>query len=653
MALLWCCCWSTAQAVDAAAADVDAAISAFAAAAAPGPARAAALARLAAFDDARVTRILLDALQQASGEPFAVRVLDAIGERPRSGVIEPLAEVLQRAGAAEPTRAAAAAAIARQGNRGIDLLLDLVRADGTDADVRVASMRGLAAAGDERAWRGLAPLALRGSTADRLIVLRLLDPAHGVAAVTQARLRLLQDSDPLLAAVAWRQLAGEGHAKARTAFEDLLERVGQSPSAAVRAELLQGLGHGLPADAYREFVRLAQDELPLVQTALRMVAGPLAADADFVRWLLAEVLDSKVASERKVALAIVAKAPVAVLQPLIDKVRAGLAHPTSESVDLALALGDLLAKDARWPDDVRRLLGAADPALRTAGFALLCDLGVGNAIEQAQHIVTAKEWELRSVAYRYLTRYRALASIPILIARVDKEDGRLEVELNNALFALTGVRCWRRTEWDAWWRKNQKTHALPDAATVAAGGDSVGGSTAAYYGIPLVSKRTVFLLDTSGSMMQKVGTDRQRTRLSEAVRQLRNVVEALPADQLFNVMVYAGDVHAIWTAMHKATADDRKLALDLLAKVGIGPGGTNIHAALELAFQDADVDTIYLLTDGEPTVGMIVDIGELADQVRRWNYSRQIVVHGIAVGGHSALLQRLAAESGGQYVVAR
>jgi len=620
-----------------------------------GAERRAALDQLAKFDDARVTAALLAELERAGNDTFAVQVLDAIGQRPRPDAVPALQAALQRAGSPPPVQKAAATAIARQGNRGIDWLLELVRADGDAVriDVRVASALGLAAVGDDRAWRGLAPLALRGSTPERQAVLRLLAPAHDVGAVTQVRLRLLLDGDPVLAATAWHQLAVEHHPRARTAFEDLVERLGSSPAPEVLVELIEGLGLGVWNDAYAPFLRFAASERPAVQAVLRRVAGGLAADASFARWLLAEAIDNRVAAERRVAFMILGKAPAETVQPLLDKVRQGLQHPTPDTLELALALGDLLAKDAHWPDDVKHLLASGDPAVRTAGFALLFDLGVGDAIEQAQHNLNAKEWELRSVAYRYLLRWRALASIPLLIARVDKEQGRLSVELNDALFAHCGVRCWTRAEWEAWWKKHRDTHALPAAATVAQQQSRTDGPTVAYYGIRLVSKRTIFLIDCSGSMLAKIGTDKKHTRLDEAKRQLRNVVEQLPEDQLFNVMSYEGTVTPVWDALHKATPADKAHVLDLLAKAAVGRGGTNIHDALELAFRDPDVDTIYLLSDGEPTVGKIVDVTELAAAVRRWNYTRQIVVHTISLGTDSKLLQQLAQDSGGQYVMQR
>ena len=79
-------------------------------------------------------------------------------------------------------------------------------------------------------------------------------------------------------------------------------------------------------------------------------------------------------------------------------------------------------------------------------------------------------------------------------------------------------------------------------------------------------------------------------------------------------------------------------------------GGTNIHDALELAFEDERVDTIYLLSDGAPSTGPIVQADELRDEVARWNSVRGVVIHCIAVGQDHRLLKGLAEDSGGKYV---
>jgi hypothetical protein len=599
--------------------DADAALAQWAKAKDGGePERARALRRLAPCDDPRVTEALLDELDRVGMQPFAVQVLDAIG---------------------------------RQGNRGIDQLLDLARGDLDVKDaVRDVALDGLAAADDERAWRGLASLALKGGAPQQLRVLRLLEPAKDIAAVTQVRLRLLHEGEAELAATAWRQLAQHGYADARDAFDALLDRIGRTPPAAARAELVAGLAPIVQPEQFADLLELAACADGAVQTALQRATPALGRNEAFVRWLTATGLERGDAAQRDVAFAVLRSAPAATVQPLLAKARAELAaHPTPL---LLTGLHDLLRADPAWKDDVLRHARGGDTAVRTTALALLLELGCGDAVPQAQAALEDKVWELRSAAIRYLARFRALSSIPLLIARADKETGRLADELNDALFVHTGVRVGRRAEWEAWWQKHKDGHQLPPEASVRNAGKPDNGPTVAYFGLPLRSHHATFLIDVSGSMNARIGTDRKRSRLDEAKRQLTNAIEKLGDDREFNLASYNATVHPLWNELHKAKPKARQEATERVAQFAIG-GGTDIYDALEFAFRDLAVDTVYLLTDGEPTAGRFTDIGELADQVRRWNWQRQVVIHCISLGEDSKLLKRLSAESGGTYVCVR
>ena len=99
--------------------------------------------------------------------------------------------------------------------------------------------------------------------------------------------------------------------------------------------------------------------------------------------------------------------------------------------------------------------------------------------------------------------------------------------------------------------------------------------------------------------------------------------------------------------------DRRRKAADAWVEKLESKGATNVHDALALAFADDEVDTIYLLTDGYPSAGPIVQPAALAREVQRWNTGRGIVIHTVALGGRSDLLERLATDSGGDHTVAR
>ena len=78
-------------------------------------------------------------------------------------------------------------------------------------------------------------------------------------------------------------------------------------------------------------------------------------------------------------------------------------------------------------------------------------------------------------------------------------------------------------------------------------------------------------------------------------------------------------------------------------------GSTALYPALQLAFADPLVDTVYLLSDGAPTVGEITDIEEIRAEVARWNAARHVKIHGISMGQDSTLLQWLCEDTGGTY----
>jgi hypothetical protein len=235
---------------------------------------------------------------------------------------------------------------------------------------------------------------------------------------------------------------------------------------------------------------------------------------------------------------------------------------------------------------------------------------------------------------------------------VGREDGRLASELDQALFVHTAKRFVGRADWDEWWQKHKVGFALPHPQLVQAGAASSAGNTVSYHDIPIVSTHLAFVVDRSGSMKEMIGTDKKFTRLDAAKDQLVRVLEALPATTFVNLIVYETGVQPLWDALRKANDENRKELLESARKIALG-GGTNIFEALEAAFRDEHVDTIYLLTDGQPSVGRLTNPEDILDEVRRWNRQRQIVIHCIGLGIDSDLLKRLAAESGGVYKFVR
>ena len=82
-------------------------------------------------------------------------------------------------------------------------------------------------------------------------------------------------------------------------------------------------------------------------------------------------------------------------------------------------------------------------------------------------------------------------------------------------------------------------------------------------------------------------------------------------------------------------------------------GGTNVYGAIMQAFSMRNVDTVYLLSDGEPSSGEVIDVQEIAEEILLENRRKRIVFHCVSIGRESPLLARLARESDGTYIVER
>jgi len=179
-------------------------------------------------------------------------------------------------------------------------------------------------------------------------------------------------------------------------------------------------------------------------------------------------------------------------------------------------------------------------------------------------------------------------------------------------------------------------------------------SDAEFFGIRIESHRVLFIIDVSGSMNEPV---RMRyvdepgdSRMEVAKKELAKAIKALDENALFNIAPFSGGVES-WAdkgieSSKKATRDD---ALEYVSRLGAG-GGTNLYGSLEFGFQDLDVDTIFVLSDGEPSVGDIIDPQLIREAVQEMNSTRDVVINTIAIGSSLEILEWLAEDSGGTYV---
>ncbi len=287
---------------------------------------------------------------------------------------------------------------------------------------------------------------------------------------------------------------------------------------------------------------------------------------------------------------------------------------------------------------------------------------------------------VRSRAITALATLRSKAAIPRLIARFERESGRQRAELAQALTSLTGESFRERADlWKAWWDGVADSFAVPrspqrprDERTA----EQRVGTT--LFGIHTTSRSVVFLLDLSGSMRHAMiartnptddprvppdlPLDGEDSRLDVAKRELIRALAAIPEGGSFNVIVYASGVHAWRDEMSVLTPETRAEAIAYLDRLS-ADGATNISGAFERAFEltgipargewtDPAFDTLYLLSDGRPSIGTVLWTPDLTATVTDRNRLAGITIHTIGLSGaqDTVLLQGLAARNGGSFV---
>lgn len=199
-------------------------------------------------------------------------------------------------------------------------------------------------------------------------------------------------------------------------------------------------------------------------------------------------------------------------------------------------------------------------------------------------------------------------------------------------------------------------------------------STTTFYGIKTNSKRVLYILDVSGSMLFPDGVAPagggapppaaagQKLPIDVAKDELLQSVRSLPEDATFNVVFFS---HEVWAWKEKPLKADKAGKAEAAKWIAEreANGATNIFDALAKGFQIAgrgtqdkrygvSVDTIFLLSDGQANRGRIIDRDQIVAEVRRMNSEQKLKVHTIGIGkGHDPKLMRDLAElTGGTYV---
>lgn len=170
-----------------------------------------------------------------------------------------------------------------------------------------------------------------------------------------------------------------------------------------------------------------------------------------------------------------------------------------------------------------------------------------------------------------------------------------------------------------------------------------------YYGIDIHAKRLMFVIDNSGSMKDYWGGV---SRLERAKGELIHAIDDLPEDAKFAIVFFHTSVHRWRSELVEASDENKREAIQFVKRLGYGVK-TNTYGALMTALTfDDDLEAVFLLTDGKPTVGGLTAPKAIVNDVLHRNRFRHLNFNTIGIGVQGpteAFLRTLAEETGGEF----
>ncbi len=368
--------------------------------------------------------------------------------------------------------------------------------------------------------------------------------------------------------------------------------------------------------------------------------------------------------------------------------------------------------DERIASSLLKLLEDSEPVIRTIAADSLGDLGDEEAVPGLIAGLADEKWQVQAAVIKSLGKLRDPRCVQLLIDLM-RRPGRLQEDSRSALEAISEFDFGLNPDtWQGWWDRNKDGYVVPEKKQGRKSKSAPGpgasqksrsapaptqqrtryGTTTKYYGIKTPSDRILFILDVSKSMADKVtvlkpellaGRDvDSEVKMEIAKAELIHTLKGLDSGVRFNVLVFHTVVDRWKKKLQPCTSSNRKSAIDFIAKqkprgserLKARPGkrssanaeigrtntfGVLVEAmaitgmgAIDRHYRTA-VDTIFLLSDGEPTAGKITQPPQILREISGKNKLKRVSIHTINFGKSPAgasLLRDLARQNDGKYV---
>lgn len=314
-------------------------------------------------------------------------------------------------------------------------------------------------------------------------------------------------------------------------------------------------------------------------------------------------------------------------------------RPTLES----MLTGGKLSLTETWLviDCLGRIADAASiPTLRTA-------------------LPSDKDWRGRLATVETLGKIASPRGCALLIDCMDKSPRKVQTAARAELRKLTGCSFDTVDQWRKWLEANaaaiEEGSFTAKSAPAAAGQESL-----SFYGLDMDSSRVIFVMDISGSMKDEVVGIKKyegKTRLEALKAEVGELLKNMDPETWFTIIVYCHDIHLWKDRMQPASRTAVASAIDFVNRLN-SFGGTNVHDALKAAFdiamreQTYGPDSLFLLSDGNPTAGELDDPDDILRDMRKRNADLRLCINTVFVGDDEGdvFMRRLAEENRGLYV---
>lgn len=433
--------------------------------------------------------------------------------------------------------------------------------------------------------------------------------------------------------------------------------------------------------AYRSFdERLVVEELlkylrvahPALRPHVREVLSGLRRD-ETVGMLVADGLGHRNALVREhVALALADGAPLARTQArraLADLV--GDRHAPVRAAAI-LACGKLGVVEAL--DSVMLADGDPEIVVRMRVPECVARLAGERSVNFVERFLQDPDWRVRARAARALGQLPCRRSVRALADRLRVETGRVRDDIVMSLEGITGrdfgldAQAWTRLSLlsEAAQRMDRSDCGEPSRSTEA----PATPSDPRYFGLPVVSERFTILIDSSFSMvslMEKegpltpLGVDPE-TRMDRAKREVTELLNRVSVNSRFGIVWFAELAYPWRDDLEPALPSLVRRASDEVARRHAS-GKTSYVAGLAWVFDQAErelrrgpimtdrtPDTIYLVSDGRPNVG-VKQWDLVVSYVRERNRDLDLQIHCIGLAEETgSLLRELARVGRGHFV---